>query len=65
MATAKKYSQLYYWRYVFTPILILLIGVSMYILFTMSDSHALDYSQVLSSGKNNCSIDATKLSLTK
>jgi hypothetical protein len=64
MATAKKYSQLYYWRYVFTPIFILLLGAGLYLLFTLPDSHSLDYSQVVSYGKKVCDIDATKLSLS-
>ena len=64
MATAKKYSELTYWRYVFTPLLILLLAAALYLLFTLPDAHTLDYSQVLSYGKNVCNIDATKLSLT-
>ena len=64
MATAKKYSLVYYWRYVFTPLIILLIVVGLYILFTLPDAHALDYSQVTSYGKSVNTIDATKLSLT-
>jgi hypothetical protein len=64
MATAKKYSEVNYWRYVFTPLLILLIVAGLYLLFTLPDAHTLDYSQVLSYGKNVCNIDATKLSLT-
>ena len=43
---------------------IFLLAASLYLLFTLPDAHALDYSQVLSYGKNLCNIDATKLSLT-
>ena len=64
MATAKKYSEVYYWRYVFTPILILLLGSGLYLLFTLPDAHTLDYSQVVSYGKKISEIDATKLSLS-
>jgi hypothetical protein len=51
MATAKKYSEVYYWRYVFTPILILLLAASMFVLFTLPDAHAIEYSQLISQPK--------------
>jgi len=35
----KKFSQQRYWRFVFTPFLLFLIGFGIYILFTMPDTH--------------------------
>lgn len=42
----KKFSQQRYWRFVFTPFLLFLIGFGVYILFTMPDTHAISTSEL-------------------
>jgi hypothetical protein len=59
MATA--YSQVYYWNYVFTPILVFLVLFSLYYLFTLSDAQAIDYNQLRQQAK--VMINASRLTL--
>lgn len=58
---ATGYSQVYYWRYVFTPILSFLVFFGIYYLFTLSDVQAIDYDQVRQQAK--VMINASKLTL--
>lgn len=44
----RKYNQQRYWRYVFTPMLLVIIAFGLYILFTMPDTQSLSYTQVTS-----------------
>jgi hypothetical protein len=44
----RKYNQQRYWRYVFTPLLLVIIAFGLYILFTMPDTQSLSYTQVTS-----------------
>jgi hypothetical protein len=42
----KKYSTVYYWRYIFTPLLLLTLFFSLYILFTSSDMQSVAYTRI-------------------
>jgi hypothetical protein len=42
----RKYNQQRYWRYVFTPMILVIIAFGIYILFTMPDTQSLSTSQV-------------------
>jgi hypothetical protein len=44
----RKYNQQRYWRYVFTPMILIIIAFGIYILFTMPDTQSLSTSQVTS-----------------
>ena len=44
----RKYNQQRYWRYVFTPMILLIVAAALYILFTMPDTQSLSYAQVTS-----------------
>jgi len=44
----RKYNQQRYWRYVFTPMILIIIAFGIYILFTMPDTQSLSTSQVAS-----------------
>lgn len=58
---ATGYSQVYYWRYVFTPIFVFLLLFSLYYLFTLSDAQAIDYNQLRQQAK--VMINASRLTL--
>lgn len=45
----RKFSQQKYWRYVFTPLLLFLIGFGIYILFNMPDTQTLNFKGVQTS----------------
>jgi hypothetical protein len=42
----KKYSQQNYWRYIFAPMFMIVIGFGLYILFTMNDSQSMSLDSV-------------------
>lgn len=42
----RKYSQQRYWRFVFTPLILVLIGFGLYILFTMPDTQSISLDDV-------------------
>ena len=42
----RKYSQQRYWRYVFTPMILLIVAFGIYILFTMPDTQSLTAQQI-------------------
>ena len=42
----KKYSQENYWRYIFAPMFMIVIGFGLYILFTMNDSQSMSLDSV-------------------
>jgi hypothetical protein len=42
----KKYSQQNYWRYIFAPMFMIVIGFGIYILFTMNDSQSMSLDSV-------------------
>lgn len=42
----KKYSQQNYWRYIFAPMFMIVIGFGLYILFTMNDSQSMSLNSV-------------------
>jgi hypothetical protein len=42
----RKYSQQRYWRFVFTPLILALIGFGLYILFTMPDTQSISLDDV-------------------
>ena len=44
----RKYNQQRYWRYIFTPMILIIIAFGIYILFTMPDTQSLSTSQVAS-----------------
>ena len=58
---AAGYTQVYYWRYVFTPIFVFLLLFSLYYLFTLSDAQAIDYNQLRQQAK--VMINASRLTL--
>lgn len=43
---SKKYSTVYYWRYIFTPLLLLTLAIGLFILFTTSDIQNLSYDKI-------------------
>jgi hypothetical protein len=45
----RTFSQQKYWRYVFTPLLLFLIGFGIYILFNMPDTQTLNFRGVQTS----------------
>lgn len=50
MATAqnqKRLSNVRYWRYVFTPLLLLVVVFGLYLLFTMPDTQTTDYRRAM------------------
>jgi len=42
----KKYSEQNYWRYIFAPMFMIVIGFGLYILFTMNDSQSMSLDSV-------------------
>ena len=45
---SKKYSSNRYWRFVFTPLLLLVIGLGLYLLFTAPSTQLVSYDQLKS-----------------
>jgi hypothetical protein len=43
----KKYSNVRYWRYIFTPFLLTTILLGLVLLFTSSDMHVTDFGSVI------------------
>lgn len=44
----KKYSSNRYWRFVFTPLVLLVIGLGLYLLFTAPSTQLVSYDQLKS-----------------
>ena len=42
----RKYNQQRYWRYVFTPLILIIVAFGIYIVFTMPDTQSLSMDQV-------------------
>ena len=45
---SKRLSTVRYWRYVFTPLLLLVVVFGLYLLFTMPDTQTVDYKRAVS-----------------
>jgi hypothetical protein len=45
--TEKKISNVRYWRYVFTPLLLITIAFGLFMLFASSDTQVADYSSLM------------------
>lgn len=45
-ASPRKYNQQRYWRYVFTPLILIIVAFGIYIIFTMPDTQSLSIDQV-------------------
>lgn len=43
----KKYSALRYWRFIFTPLLLITVIIGLFMLFTSSDTQVNDFSSVV------------------
>ena len=45
---SKRLSNVRYWRYIFTPLLLLVVVFGLYLLFTMPDTQTVDYRRAYS-----------------
>jgi hypothetical protein len=46
-ASEKKYSSVRYWRFVFTPLLLGIVILGLFLLFTSSDTQITDFGSVI------------------
>lgn len=47
MTDKKEISMVIYWRYIFTPLLLLTIVFGLYVLFTISPTHNMSFDRVI------------------